>query len=75
MLTKKRIKTLTHSYKMVESNQHIKLVLADISGNLKFRLNEPLERNKYTYTFHSIEDLEDIFDKFGWDIPELENEE
>ena len=60
---------------MVNSNQHIKVVLADINNNLKLRLNESMERNKYTCTFHSIEDLEDIFDKFGWDIPKLDNEE
>ena len=54
LLTKKRTKTLTHHYKTVESNQHIKLVFADANGNLKLRLNEPLERNKYTYTLHSI---------------------
>ena len=74
-LTKKLTKTLTHAYKMVESNQHIKLAFADVNGNLKLRLTEPLERNKYTYTIHSIEDLEDICNKFGWDIPELDNEE
>ena len=74
-LTKKHTKTLTHAYKMVESNQHIKLAFADVNGNLKLRLTEPLERNKYTYTIHSIEDLEDICNKFGWDIPELDNKE
>ena len=47
-LTKKRTKTLTHTYKMVESNQHSKFVFADVNGNLKLRLNEPLEHNKYT---------------------------
>ena len=40
-LTKKRTKILTHAYKMVESNQHIKLAFADVNGNLKVRLNEP----------------------------------
>ena len=60
---------------MVESNQHIKFVFADVNGNLKLRLYEPLEHNKYTNTFHSIEDIENIFDKFGWDIPELDSKE
>ena len=60
---------------MVESNQHIKLVFANVYGNWRLRLNEPLERSKYAYTLHSIEDLEDMFDKSGWDIPELDNEE
>ena len=60
---------------MVESNQHIKFVFADVNGNLKLRLNEPLEHNKYTYAFHSIEDLENIFGKFGCDVPELDNKE
>ena len=75
LLTKKHTKALTHAYKMVESNQHIKCAFANVYGNLKLRLNEALERSKYTYTFLSIEDLKDIFDKFGWDIPELDNEE
>ena len=70
--------TLTHGcvrqYKMVDSNQHINFVFADINENLKLKLNETLERSKYTHTFHSREDLEDIFDKFGWDKLELDNE-
>lgn len=60
---------------MVESNYHIKFVFADVNGNLKFRLDEPSESNKYTYTFYSIEDPKDIFDKFGLDMPELDNKE
>ena len=73
-LTKKRTKTLTHAYKMVESIQQVKFVFADINGNLKLRLNQPVEHNKYTYTFDTIDDLEDLFERFGWDIPEYEEE-
>ena len=71
MLTKKRRKTLTHSYKEIESNQYIQYVFVDVTGKLKLRLNEHLEHSKYIYRFHSNEDLKDIFDKFGWDIMEL----
>lgn len=60
---------------MVESNHHINFVFADVNGNLKFRLDEPSESNKYTYMFYSIEDPKDIFHKFGLDIPELDNKE
>ena len=60
---------------MVEPNQHVKFVFADVNRNLKFRLKEPLERKKYTYIFHSIEDLDNIFQNFVWDRPELDNEE
>ena len=41
-LTKKRTKTLTQAYKMVESNQQVKFVFANINGNLKLRLNQPI---------------------------------
>ena len=73
-LTKKRIKTLTQAYKMVESNQQVKFVFADINGNLKLRLIQPIEHNKYTYTFDTIVDLEDLFERFGWDIPKYDEE-
>ena len=73
-LTKKRTKTITQAYKMVESNQQVKFVFADINGNLKLRLNQPIEHNKYTYTFETIVDLEDLFERFGWDIPEYDEE-
>ena len=73
-LTKKRIKTLTQAYKMVESYQQVKFVFADINGNLKLRLNQPIEHNKYTYTFDTIVDLEDLFERFGWDIPKYDEE-
>ena len=73
-LTKKRTKTLTQAYKMVESNQQVKFVFADINGNLKLRLNQPIEHNKYTYTFDTIVDLEDLFERFGWGIPEYDEE-
>ena len=71
-LTKKRTKTLTQAYKMVESNQQVKFAFANINGNLKLRLNQPTEHNKYTYTFDTIVDLEDLFERFGWDIPEYD---
>ena len=73
-LTKKRTKTLTQAYKMVESNQQVKFVFADINGNLKLRLNQPIEHNKYTYMFDTIVDLEDLFERFGSDIPEYDEE-
>ena len=73
-LTKKRTKTLTQAYKMVESNQQVKFVFVDINGNLKLGLNQPIEHNKYTYTFDTIDDLEDLFERFGWDIPEYDEE-
>ena len=60
---------------MVEPNQHVKFVFADVNGNSKLRHHEPLERTKYTYIFHSIEDLENRFEKVGSDIPELDNKE
>ena len=69
-----RTKTLTQAYKMVESNQQVKFVFADINGNLKLRLNQPIEHNKYTYTFDTIVDLEDLFERFGWDIPKYDEE-
>ena len=72
LLTKKNTKTLTHAHKIVESSQHIKFVFAGVNDNLKLRLNEPLEHNKYV---NSTEDLKDIFDKLGWDVPQLNNEE
>ena len=59
---------------MVESNQQVKFVFADVIGNLKWRLNQPIEYNKYTYTFDTIVDLEDLFERFGWDIPEYDEE-
>ena len=55
----------TQAYKMVESNQQVKFVFANINGNLKLRLNQPIEHNKYTYTFDTIVDLEDLFERFG----------
>ena len=73
-LTKKRTKTLTQAYKIVESNQQVKFVFPDINGNLKLRLNQPIEDNKCTYTFDTIVDLEDLFERFGWDIPEYDEE-
>ena len=51
-LTKKRTEILTHTYKMVKSNQHINFVFAEVNGSLKLRLTKSLECNKYTYTFY-----------------------
>ena len=65
MLTKNRTKALTQAYKMAGSNEHVNFVFADVNGNLKFRLNEPSEHNKYTYMFHASELLEKIFEKLA----------
>ena len=39
--TKKRTKTLSYVDKMVELNQHIKFVFADVNGDMKLRFDEP----------------------------------
>ena len=56
-LTKTGEKTYTHAYKMFDSNQHINFGFSDVIDNFKLRLNESLECNKYTYTFHPNEEF------------------
>ena len=52
-LSKKHTKTLTHAYKVVESNQHIEFAF----GNLKLRLNEPFTAHNMNFS------IKDFFNK------------
>ena len=47
---------------------------ADIHGNLKFWLNEPIN-NKIVYPFRDKQELLNLFIKFKWNIDSLELEE
>ena len=49
-LTRKRRKTLTYAYKISGKLPNVKFFYADIHGNLKLRLNEPIN-NKIVYLF------------------------
>ena len=73
MILPNQAKKKNMSARIRQLEQNVELL--KVNGNLKLTLNEPFERSKYTYTFHSIGDLEDNFDKFDWDIPELDNKE
>ena len=52
-LSMKHTKTLTHAYKVVESNQHIEFAF----GNLKLRLNEPFTAHNMNFS------IKDFFNK------------
>ena len=49
-------------------------IYADIHGNLKFRLNEPIN-NEIVSPFRDKQELLNLFKKFKWNIDGLELEE
>ena len=73
-LTRRRRKTLTYAYKISDKLHNVNFIYADIHGNLKLRLNEPIN-NKIVYPFRDKQELLNLFKKFKWNIDGLELEE
>ena len=61
-LTEKRRKLLTEAYKKYENNEKVHFVFCDEHGDLKVRLNSPVNR-KYVYRFKTINDIDELIDK------------
>ena len=68
LLTKHRTKIINYAHRITESVPEVKFAYADLNGNLKIRLYEQ-RQGKYTFPFHSIDSLHNIFRKFGWPLP------
>ena len=73
-LTRKRRKTLTYAYKISDKLPNKDFFYADIHGNLKLRLIEPIN-NKKVYLFRDKQELLNLFIKHKWNINGLELEE
>ena len=73
-LTRKRTKTLAYAYKISGKLPNVNFFYVDIHGNLKLRLNKPIN-NKIAYPFRDKQELFNLFKKFEWNIDGLELEE
>ena len=73
-LTRKRRKTSTYAYKISDKLPNVNFFYADIHGNLKLWLNEPIN-DKIVYPFRDKQELLNLFKKFRWNIDGLELEE
>ena len=60
-LTKKRQILRYDATQLVENNEKVEFVYADIHGDIKVRLVN-LHKGKYVHNFNSIEELEDLLD-------------
>ena len=65
---------MTYAYKISDKLHNVNFIYADIHGNLKLRLNEPIN-NKIVYPFRDKQELLNLFKKFKWNIDGLELEE
>ena len=72
-LTQKRRKTLTYAYNNFDKLPEIDFFYADIHGNLKFRLKNAIN-NKFFYSFRDKGELLNLFEKFGWNLGNLDGE-
>ena len=70
-LTRKRTKTLAYAYKISGKLPNVNFFYVDIHGNLKLRLNKPIN-NKIAYPFRDKQELFNLFKKFEWNIDGLE---
>ena len=73
-MARKRRKTLTYAYKISDKLPNVSFFYADIHGNLKLRLNKPIN-NKIVYPFRDKQEFLNLFKKFKWNIDSLELEE
>ena len=73
-LTRKRRKTLIYVYKISDKLPNVNFFYAEIHGNLKLRLNKPIN-NKIVYPFRDKQELLNLFKTFKWNIDGLELEE
>ena len=64
-LTKRRRQTLAYTYQIAAKVPQVAFFYSDIHGNLKLRLNDPIN-NKYVYGFRDKNDLLSLFHEFGW---------
>ena len=72
-LTQTRRKTLTYAYNNADKLPEIDFFYADIHGNLKIRLKNPIN-NKFVYSFRDKRELLNLFEKFGWDLGNFDAE-
>ena len=72
-LTKHRTRTIKYAHQTTENNADVKFIYADMNGNLKLRLHNSIG-NKYVYEFKSKEELNELFNKFDLEFPELHNQ-
>ena len=62
-MARKRRKTLTYAYKISDKLPNVSFFYADIHGNLKLRLNKPIN-NKIVYPFRDKQEFLNLFKKF-----------
>ena len=67
-LTKRRKKIINYAHTVTEPVPGVTFAYVDVNGNLKIRLHEQTE-GKYMIPVNSIENLNDIFRKFDWTLP------
>ena len=73
-VTNKKKKKNTYAYEISDKLPNKNFFYADIHGNLKLQLNEPIN-NKIVYPFRDKQELASLFKKFKLNIGGLELEE
>ena len=71
---KKKKKNTDYAYKNLDKLPNVNFFYADIHGNLKLRLNEPIN-NKIVYPFRDKQELLSLLKKFEQNIDGLQLEE
>ena len=71
---KKKKKNTDYAYKILDKLPNVNFFYADIHGNLKLRLNKPIN-NKIVYPFRDKQELLSLLKKFEQNIHGLELEE
>ena len=73
-VTNKKKKKNNYAYEISDKLPNVNFFYADIHGNLKLQLNEPIN-NKIVYPFRDKQEFLNLFKKFKWNIDGLELEE
>ena len=73
-VTNKKKKKNNYAYEISDKVPNVNFFYADIHGNLKLQLNEPIN-NKIVYPFRDKQEFLNLFKKFKWNIDGLELEE
>ena len=73
-VTNKKKKKNNYAYEISDKLLNVNFFYADIHGNLKLQLNEPIN-NKIVYPFRDKQEFLNLFKKFKWNIDGLELEE
>ena len=72
-LTQRRGQTITYAYSNANKLPEIVFFYIDIHGNLKFCFKNAVS-NKFVYSFRDKGELLNLFEKFGWDLDNIDFE-